>query len=108
MSAEMLSAVAGAVLSLLFSYVPGLNVWYASLESIYKRLIMAAMLLLVAASVFGLSCTSWAAEWGIEVTCDQPGLQVAMQAFLFALIANQSMYLISEETKGVREAKATR
>lgn len=106
MSAELISAIAGGLLSLGFSYIPGLNVWFAGLESIYKRLIMAGLLLLVSAAVFGLGCTSWAAGWGIEATCDQPGLQVMIGAFIAALVANQATYQISPETSKVRTAKA--
>lgn len=108
MSAELMSAIAGGVLSLLFSYVPGMNTWYAGLKSIYKRLIMALLLLLVAAAVFGLSCTDWAAAWGIEATCDQPGLQVMIGAFLTALVANQATYQISPEARAVTRVKETR
>lgn len=106
MSAELISAIAGGLLSLGFSYIPGLNVWFAGLESIYKRLIMAGLLVLVSAVVFGLSCTSWAAAWGIAITCDQPGLQMLIGSFLAALVANQATYQISPETSKVRTAKA--
>lgn len=108
MSAEMLALIAGSLLSLLFSYVPGLNVWFAGLESTYKRLIMVALLLLVSVSVFAISCTTWGAAWGIEVTCDQPGAQIVITSFLLAVMANQGAYGLSPETPGVREAKAAR
>lgn len=68
MSAEQLSLIAGAILSLVFSYVPGVAPWFAGLRSEYKRLLMAGLLLLSAAVVMALSCSSWGADWGIELS----------------------------------------
>lgn len=108
MTAEQLSLIAGAMLSFVFSYVPGVSPWFAGLRSEYKRLLMAGLLLLSAAVVMALSCSSWGAGWGIELTCDQPGLQVLIQAFVWALISNQATYLISPETRAVRQAQLER
>jgi len=104
MSAESLALISGAVLSLLFSYIPGLNVKFAELGSEVKRLIMAGLLLAVAASVYGLSCAGWGASLGIVVPCDQEGLLSLIQVFVLALIANQSAYAITPQTNAVREA----
>ena len=56
MSSEVLSATAGVLLSLAFSYVPGLSGWFASLEGTHKRLVMLAALVIVSAGAFALSC----------------------------------------------------
>lgn len=40
MTSDELAAVAGVVLSLAFSYVPGLSGWFDGLRGEYKRLIM--------------------------------------------------------------------
>lgn len=108
MSVEILSAVAGIVLSLLFSYVPGLDVWFASLESKWKQSIMGVCILLVGAVTFALSCTTWGASWGIELTCDQPGAQVMISTVVAALVGNQAIYKISPETGRVAAVKAAR
>lgn len=93
MSAEQLAAIAGAILSLLFSYVPGLSDWYGALESTQKRLLMAALLLLVAAGVFGASCGGiWTA-----VTCDKAGALGLVNALIAALVANQATYTLSPQ-----------
>jgi hypothetical protein len=105
MTAEFLSLVAGGVLSLLFSYIPGANSWFAGLQTTSKRLIMLAFLALTAGVVFGLSCTSWGAAWGIEIACDQGGAQKLVTAFVLALVANQATYGISPEAPAVRAAK---
>jgi hypothetical protein len=93
MSAEQLAAIAGVILSLLFSYVPGLSNWYGGLDSVKKSLFMAGMLVIVAVAVFGLSC------WNViaYVTCDRSGALGLLGVLIAALIANQSTYLLSPQ-----------
>jgi len=90
-TAEELCAIAGAVLSLLFSYVPRLSEWYDALAPTMKRLLMAALLIVVAAAIFGLSC------WGVlaRVECTQAGALGLVKVLIAALVANQATYLIS-------------
>ena len=95
MSAEFLSSIAGVVLSLLFSYVPGLKVRFGALDGDYKRLIMLGLLALVGAGAFGLSCAGLAADFGINVTCDQAGAIGLLKVFGVAAIANQATYQLS-------------
>lgn len=109
MSAELLAGLSGGLLSLLMSYVPGLNTWYAALESTWKSLLMLGALVVVAASAFALSCAGWAEGFGIVgLTCDQAGLQRLLSAFVAALVMNQATYKISPETRRVQVAKAGR
>lgn len=107
MTATQLALLAGAVLSLFFSYVPGLNVKFAVLSSEIKRLIMLGLLIVVAAAVYGLSCTTFAADIGIQVTCDQPGLVQMVTVLILAVISNQSVYTVSPQLPAVREAKTS-
>jgi hypothetical protein len=95
MTAETLSAVAGVVLSLAFSYVPGLAPWFGQLEATMKRLVMAGSLLIVSIVVVALSC------WNITplVACTQDGIVALVSAFLAALVANQAAYLISPRAR---------
>jgi peptidoglycan/LPS O-acetylase OafA/YrhL len=91
LTAEQLAVIAGIVLSLLFSYIPGVRAKYEPQPPEVKRLIMLALLAVVALGVFGLSCTgyySWA-------TCDQQGAIKLGEIFFAALVANQAAYLIS-------------
>ena len=103
MSAESLALISGVVLSLLFSYIPGLNVKYAELGSEVKRLIMAGLLLVVAGSAYSLSCAGWGASFGVEITCDLAGSLGLVRVFVWALIANQGAYSITPQTNAVRE-----
>lgn len=90
-SPESLAMLAGAVLSLLFSYVPGLSDWYGKLNPTYKRLIMAGLLLVVTGAVFGLSCAGILSG----VVCDKSGLIDLVWTFILTIVANQSVYAIS-------------
>ena len=89
---ESLTMLAGAVLSLLFSYVPGLSDWYGALEATYKRLIMAGLLLVTTGAVFGLACAGILSG----IACDQPGLINVVWTFILAIVANQSVYSITK------------
>lgn len=108
MDANLLSAIAAVVVSFLFSYVPGLNTWFAGLASEWKRLIMLGVLVLVAAGAVGLACAGLAVDFGLSVTCDKPGVIGVVQALILALAANQATYSISPETSRVKAAKAGR
>jgi hypothetical protein len=95
MSAESLSLVAGTVLSLTFSYVPGARSWFERFEPEIKRLIMLVLLVVTACIVYGLSCLGWASDWGISLNCDRSGLLGLIEQLVIAIIANQSIYAIS-------------
>lgn len=108
MSVESLALIAGGVLSLLFSYIPGLNASFAGLGSEVKRLIMAGLLFLVAAVIYGLSCAGVGASFAVSVPCTQEGLLGLINVFVLAVIANQSAFAITPKTgvvRAVREAK---
>jgi hypothetical protein len=91
MDYQLLSAVAGIALSLIFSYVPGVKGLFKSLAGDWKRVVMLVMLAVVAGGIYGLNCG------GIldTVSCDQSGAIAMVEAFVLALIANQSAYSIT-------------
>lgn len=98
---ELLSSIAGILLSLLASYLPGFSGWFDRLEAIHKRLLMLGLLAAVTAAIVGLACAGWGETYGLQTfglqtACDQGGITLALQAFILALIANQSAYLISK------------
>lgn len=100
-TAELIAAVAGILLSLAFSYIPGINAKFALLEGIYKRLIMLGLALLAAVGVFGLSCVGLLDG----VTCDQAGAWGLFGLFVEVAIANQAAYMLSPEPAVVTEIK---
>ena len=92
---EVLATVAGIVLSLLFSYIPGLKSWYENLSGDYKSLIMLAALLVVTLGILGLSCI----DWIDAVACDVTGIKELIWIFVLAAIANQGTYTVTRKLK---------
>lgn len=85
MSAELLSSIAGVLLSLAASYIPGFSDWYAALGGNPKRLVMLAALALAAAG-FSLA--------PLFPQIEEPWLSI-VKAFIAALVANQAAFAIS-------------
>jgi len=103
MSAETLAMAAGIILTLTFSYVPGLNTQFACLSPEYKRLIMLGLLILVSAGALGLTCAGLGEVFGVTLTCDEVGLTHLVKALVAAIVANQGVYAISPRTKRLRK-----
>ena len=101
MDAATLALFAGAILSLAFSYIPGLNTKFAALSPALKRTIMAALLLLVSVYAYVEACTG-IGLLGVVVTCDKTGIIELARVFVFALVANQSAYSAVQAPSEVR------
>ena len=99
---EMLTAVAGVLLSLGFNYIPKLNENFAALEKEVKRLIMAGLLLLVTLGVFG---GQYFGLWDAGFVMDKAGIMQLVWSFVFAVIANQSVFSITPQTAAVKYSK---
>lgn len=92
MTTETLAAVAAVLLSLAFSYVPGLRDKFELLDSTHKRLVMLACLAVVALAALGLSCANL---WDF-VVCDRVGILQLIETFVAAAVANQAAYLLTK------------
>ncbi|NPV87267.1 MAG: hypothetical protein HPY45_14810 [Anaerolineae bacterium] len=97
MTPEQLAAISGILLSLVFSYVPGLSDSWNKAAPTTKRGIMAALLFLTAAAIYIFSCAG-ITEYSQNVTCDRQGLLQLINIFIAALIANQAAYQISPKS----------
>ena len=93
MSAELLIVIAGVVLSLLFSYVPGLKDWFDPLWPNQKRFVMLGALLVSAGGIFALACFG---KYDL-VSCDAAGAWNLLEYFILAAIANQTAYQLSPQ-----------
>lgn len=103
---DLIAAVAGIVLTLIFSYFPKLNTWFAALEKGTKQAIMAGVLILVTGVLFGLGCASLITI--PDFTCDRATLVQYLWMLIWAIVANQGVYKLLPQTRAVRTAKATR
>jgi len=92
MSADSLSLIAGSLLSLIFSYVPGLNDKFNALSTEYKRGIMLGLVVVVALAIYFLTCSSLAIDLGMKVTCGKAGLVEMARMIVLVAIANQGAY----------------
>ena len=99
---DPLSATAGLVLSLAFSYIPGLSGAYAKLSETTKMLIMAVLLACVALGSVLWTCRSASVIGG----CVSESWGGYFQAFISALVANQAAHRLSPQTAEVKAAKA--
>jgi hypothetical protein len=95
--------VAGVILSLLFSYVPGLRTKYAALSGEVKRVIMLVLLIIVSVGVYGLNCYGLIPQGNL--TCDKSGILTLVNYFILAVVSNQTAYTISPQLSDVRAAK---
>jgi hypothetical protein len=102
MSAETLSMIAGVILSLTFSYVPGLSSMFASLSPEYKRLIILGLLVLISLGILGIACAGTIEVFNLTITCDEAGIIDLVEVLMVAIIANQGVYAISPRTKSIR------
>ena len=91
MDYNILLAVAGILLSLVFSYVPGAATWFNKKDTTKQRLWMLLFLVVAACGAYGLSCAKIIGG----VACDWPGAIEIGKAFVFAAIANQTTNLLS-------------
>lgn len=92
-----LTAFAAALLSLIFSYIPGINASYDAQPPVIKRLVMLALLVVVTAAVSALACSPLASNFGITTKCDQAGIMSLISAFIAAIVANQGTWLITKK-----------
>lgn len=90
-----IGAVAGAIVSLAFKYVPGLNGWYDKQTAQFKELFMLGILVIVVAGMFGLSCAGWENFFA----CDQIGLKEALYVLVGAVLGNQGTYSMLSHQK---------
>ena len=86
----LLSGIAGAVLSLGFTYIPGLSDWYGAQTKQVKQLIMLACLVLATLGAYAVTCWQLFSIPGL--VCGEPGIRTLVAAFLVAMAVNQATY----------------
>ncbi|PKN85429.1 MAG: hypothetical protein CVU46_10990 [Chloroflexi bacterium HGW-Chloroflexi-8] len=102
-TSESLALILGAVTSLVFSYAPGLNAWFASKTDEVKRLIMLGLMVVITGSIYGLACGNIIVV--NEFVCGQKSLLQFISILISAVIANQGTYKISPQIRSVAAIK---
>ena len=95
MTIELLSQIAGVVLSLAIAYIPGVAEWYGAKDAKAKARIMAGLLIGVGVVIFALTCARIAGDFGLGVVCDKASLIELVTIIIAALVANQATYLVA-------------
>lgn len=93
MTSEGLAAIAATILSLAFSYLPGLAPKFDTLDVTTKRLIMGVLLLVVAGGAYAAGCGGLV---DIGLVCGQVGAVELVKVVVAALTANQATYLLTK------------
>ena len=108
MTATSLVAIAAAALSLIFSYLPGLNTWYATKSDTFKKLFQVSWLLVVTIAIYGAGCVPELASRlpFPAMACTAAGAWDLVIMFLTAVVTNQATFLLSPKAKSVVAAKA--
>ena len=95
MTEQTISTIAGIIISLIFSYVPGAKDYFETIDSNKRRLVMLAILAVATAGIFGATC----AGYSTGATCDNDGAQSLVRIFISAMIANQATFLVTPKAK---------
>lgn len=90
MTPDMLIALLGAVLSLVFAYLPWLKDKFDNLPDIWKPILNAGLLLALALALVGLGCLGIVSYFA----CSWLGVLAALKVWFFALLANQLTYQV--------------
>lgn len=95
----IISGAAGALLALLFQYVPGLSTWFEAQSRQIRALTMLACILASSAILYAASCWQlWPA-----VACGEQGLRDlvvgVVAAILASLTANQATHQIAKHIR---------
>ena len=94
MTSEQLASLAGVLLSLGFSYIPGVRQWFEARSGEVKQAIMGLSLVFTAMVIFLSAC----AGYYKGVACTESGFIGFLTILVSALVTNQSVYLITRKT----------
>ncbi len=100
MSVALISMSVGVIFSLAFEYFPRFSDWYQALEDNLQKLIALAGGAVVVFGALGLSCVSFSFPFDLPFACSNLGVEGAVSAFFFYLVANQVTYLIAPRRSG--------
>jgi hypothetical protein len=98
-SPEWYVIVFGTILSLAVSYIPGLDTWYQSQTTEFKKLFMAIGIFVILVVTFTLTCFGLITS---NLTCSVNGGMNALLVYILTLGANQGTYGVSPMSARVK------
>ena len=105
-NSEVLVVLAAAVLSMVFTYMPGLRTQFAALTSEQKQAIQLILIVVLAGFMFLVTCVGLFSVPG--VICSKDGVMSLLVYVFLAAGGNQLTYKLSPQPQDVKNAKATR
>lgn len=102
-NAELFTMVIGAIISVLFSYAPKLDTWFAAHPENFKKLFQLGLMLATAVIVYFGSCS-----WGLfhtDLVCGQAGIWRLATILVSGIVGNQSSFRIQPQLQSVRSVK---
>ena len=92
MTAQVLSAAAAIFVSLILAYVGPARLAWDKLKGDTKRLILLLIFFLIAAGAFAITCSGFADQFDLSLTCDELGAISLLKSFVIAAVSNQTTY----------------
>ena len=97
MDIELISSVAGILVSLALSYIPKADTWYAALDNKQKALVVLGATTLAVVVIWAAGCLE---IWGACIL----DWRVILRSWIAAVLSGQGTYLLSPQTSWARKA----
>lgn len=91
----LILGIAGVVLQLAATYVPGFSDWYQNLPN--KGLAMLALVGVIGFVYFGLACTPLGTMLNIQLACTLPDLFVLLRAIFLIAMGQIATYMYTKK-----------
>ena len=95
---NVILAIVGVILQLALRYAPKVHQWYEMQSS--KGTLTLIVVAIVGCVYAGLSCTPYAAQLGIGISCSQDGLFATLRAVFLIATSQQLTYLFTRNKSG--------
>ena len=89
---EFLSFLLAGLVAILFDWFPGLTGWYDPLSPLKKKQIMAVVLAVIIAVIYGLGCAGIIAG----LACTQSQIIELVNVYLVSIGINQGVHLLTK------------
>lgn len=94
--ATFILAIVGVAMQLIFQYFPPVANWYQAQAN--KGLLMLGFVFVTACILFGLSCTPYAAQFGISLACETATIFALLKAVFIVAVSQQTTYLYNRKS----------